>query len=560
MPTADGRSVTMIHWDSGDVAVRDISTGEVKRLMLKKSWQESADYGEWPVLSRDQRQMAFAWLDAKQGRYQLRVAPNLAPAKARVLIDNPEIGYFRPAGWTADGASVIAVLWGRDNTTRIARVSTADGAVKVLRSLEWRDPEISVSPDGRYIAYDVLERPDSPARDIHVLAVDGSSDNIVVQNPGIDCNAAWIPDGSRLVFVSNRSGAFSLWSIVIHRGKAQGAAQLVKADMGRVTPKAFTSSGSLFYFQEHGNEDIYAISIASASAAKRARIVESYLGQNRGAVWSPDGKSVTYLSRRSGMRNGPGALTPVVRSLETGEEKTFPTSLNVAIPAWFHDGKSILLSGRDPQGRLSLSRVEVATGKISSLPVPEGRQIRFPGLLSPDDRTMYFTRDGDEVTPAALLAFDLASGQERTVYTGATRAYFSAAAMSRDGRKFAGVLVAADAREVVVFDADGKNVRTALHLPRNTPHGLPGGPNAIALSPNGSELYFTRFADDGSLVDVHQMAANASGTSTPMGIRGEALKMISLDRSGTKLAFTTGTPGNTELWALDNLFASAKTR
>ena len=50
-------------WDSGDVAIRDMSTGQVKRLLAKPgNWKDGPDtYADTPAFSPDLRQIVYVW-------------------------------------------------------------------------------------------------------------------------------------------------------------------------------------------------------------------------------------------------------------------------------------------------------------------------------------------------------------------------------------------------------------------------------------------------------------------------------------------------------------------
>ena len=74
--TPDGRLLAMRDPSTGDIAIRDMSTGQIKRLMAKTgSWSESPEFGNFPVLSPDLRQVVYAWNDGAGdlGNYQVRV-------------------------------------------------------------------------------------------------------------------------------------------------------------------------------------------------------------------------------------------------------------------------------------------------------------------------------------------------------------------------------------------------------------------------------------------------------------------------------------------------------
>jgi hypothetical protein len=236
VPTPDGRLLPVVHWDSGDIAIRDLASGEMRRLMLKNSWQESLEYAEWPLMSPDQRHIVYAWFNMTESNYEVRVVGSEPGAKPRVLVRNPEFNYYTPAAWSSDGATILMHIWRRDNTSEIAWVSTTNGSTKILKNFEWRTPAlISLSPDGRYIAYDPLERVNGTDRDIVIIAADGSSETLLINSPGSDSCPLWSPNGKHIVFTSTRGGSNGLWSIAVAGGKGQGAPQLLKSDVGRMS-------------------------------------------------------------------------------------------------------------------------------------------------------------------------------------------------------------------------------------------------------------------------------------------------------------------------------------
>ena len=126
-------------------------------------------------------------------------------------------------------------------------VGVADGAVQVVKSLgRWDQPAPYLSPDGRYIAYDV-EPQVGVKDDIFLLAADRSHEIPLVQHPADDEVLGWSPDGTRLLFSSDRMGTIDVWMIEIADGKPQGSPQLVRQNIGGGLRRGLSSDGALYY-------------------------------------------------------------------------------------------------------------------------------------------------------------------------------------------------------------------------------------------------------------------------------------------------------------------------
>src|SRR5262249_8961561 len=148
-----------------------------------------------------------------------------------------DLHYIIPWAWSPDGKSIVALLSRGDDTNQLAWVSLTDGALKPLKSLDWRWPmNVSLSTDGRYLAFDLNQSDKSVERDIFVLTAAGKTEATLVQHPSDDYAPVWSPDGKAIVFASNRAGSTGLWSIPVADGKSAGAAELIKADVGQIMP------------------------------------------------------------------------------------------------------------------------------------------------------------------------------------------------------------------------------------------------------------------------------------------------------------------------------------
>ncbi len=249
-PSSDGRYVSFTDWETGDLAVRDLREGTTRRLTNNPGWAVSSDSAEFSVFSPDGRQVAYTWFVEKPPAYELRVISTATGdlAKPRIVHRSDETLYIVPHAWTPDGKNLLVVRQLTNRTNQIAFMSIADGLIRVVKALDWRRPEkTSLSPDGRFIAYDIPAADDVPAHDVFLLAADGSRETALDQSPANDYAPMWSPDGSRVMFLSDRTGTESLWTVRVDGGRPNGAAELLNPNMGRVFPLGLTASGSLYY-------------------------------------------------------------------------------------------------------------------------------------------------------------------------------------------------------------------------------------------------------------------------------------------------------------------------
>jgi Tol biopolymer transport system component len=216
--------------------VRDLVTG-AETCPANTAPNAPPGYAEDAAFSPDGRQIAYVWALFTERRAELRVAPVAGGTPRRIPLSQTNNDYAPPLGWTPDGKQLLVLRSLPDRTGQLAFVNVSDGAIRPLKSFaSWQDVNASLSPDGRMIAYDFAPDPKTQARDIFLLAADGSREIPAVQNPANDTNPMWSPDGSRILFLSNRTGQRALWSVPLTNGKPVQA-ELIKSDLpsgGRV--------------------------------------------------------------------------------------------------------------------------------------------------------------------------------------------------------------------------------------------------------------------------------------------------------------------------------------
>jgi Tol biopolymer transport system component len=558
-PTRDGRLLTFVDWTYGNLAVRDLSTGEKRLLTNKKSWADES-YALYSTPSPDGRRVAYAWSvdtrpNSERPEFELRLI-GIDGGEPRVLYASPDVEYIHPSEWSPDGKQIVTMLTRKDHASQIALINATDGAARVLKTLDWRGAgKMSFSPDGKYIAYDFPPREDSPQRDIYVLATDGSAENVLVRHSAQDLVMGWAPDGRHILFASDRTGNMSVWLAPVANGKSAGEPVLVRrdAEFASVDPLGFTQNGAFLYATNLSPMDMYVASIDPGSGKSKgapARMVDHLLGANRAADWTRDGTAAVYVSERAGgsFRNSP---VLVIRSLATGTERVVPTQLaSLTSPRWSPDGRYIVGNGRDQGGRPGIFRVDPQSGEASMLVVGGNRD--FAGWTAGATSIIYWIQDMSRQT-LAIVRQRLDNGESSDVFRMPfqrnTNLY--QADVSPDGQQVAYAIIAdsTDRSTLRVMPSAGGEIRQLFRAPVRAAIG------SLAWSADNAYVFFV--LSDGAKRRVMRVPA-AGGPAQETGVAMDgAIRYLRSLPDGQHIGFTAGNPAM-EVWVMEHFLPSSQ--
>jgi Tol biopolymer transport system component len=464
------------------------------------------------------------------------------------------------------------MLWREEDLFELGFVSVADGSVQVIT--EW-DTEKRVypssaklSPDGRFIAYDLAPRMKPEKRDILILPVEGGEPVAVVKGPGSDLLMDWMPDGLSILFHSDRGLTEGIWMVPVADGRPAGEPVLLKGGVHDVEPLGFASDAFLFgvttkMAQVHtAGIDL----VANRIVTPPAPVEDPSLGQSAANLWSTDGRYLVY-GRQRGQSGADGEL--VIRSTAGDEVRIFDKPLeyvsrHLGLSA---DGRFLFMTGRETDGdEGGVFRVDLESGEAEAVLLDDELPGRGPRwfALSADGRTLYYSWRAEKPEgetdvdpyrqgPYTLVARNLKDGTEAAI--GEVEA-LGAMRVSPDGSMLVLGTREFETRSsaLAVVPAAGGEIR---ELYRAEPP-LAVEVNALAWTPDGEHLLFQMWDADANESTLWKIAASGG---EPIAVTGtpEQLEFgnLQLSPDGTRIAFRGG-DWEGEIWRIDNLPGTAR--
>jgi Tol biopolymer transport system component len=571
----DGRYISAVDWDTCNLVLREIGTGVDRRLTNQASCRETGDYPQESAISRDGKQVAYTWYNAKDKRAELRVGSLAGGFNPRTLYDAPDVSWITARDWSPDGKMIAVQITRTNKTAQIGLVSAPGGSLRVLKSEG--SPAVGkmfFSPDGRYLGFDLPASDTSPQRDVFVISTDGAREVHAVAHRANDLMMGWSADGRWLFFTSDRTGSMALWGLPLADGKAQGAPKLLKSDLAaEAAPIGATRSGALYYVTRAGQEHSGIQTASFDFGAGRLLSAPVDLAQDDSASnlypqWSPDGTRLSYISQHGSSRNS--YLTLVIRSVDTGQVRELRPKLSYFfLPRWAPDGRSFLALATDLNGRRGMYRIDAETGEASALLVNSpAEQAVGTGGWSADGKSIYFPRRFPGSEEIAFIERDLATGKERVVIR---RRGLGGIGISPDGRYIVTPSVdeASNSRTLLLIPVAGGEprelMRVAAEVPANDLYSSKGvSLRQICWTADSRTLLFlkVRVRPQGEDHEVWEMSIDGN---LPRKVDAELAPMArvwSIHPDGRRVAIALGEPAapNWEIWALEHILPEGASR
>jgi tricorn protease len=421
-------------------------------------------------------------------------------------------------------------------------------AVVLLATLMWSGPaaaepsfsEPALSPDGSEIAF-------VSGGDIWGAPARGGEARLLVSHPATESRPLYSPDGKRLAFVSTRTGGGNIYILTI----ATGALKRLTFDDGPEQLDGWSRDGRWIYFSSASQDiarmnDIFRVS--SGGGTPMPVSAERYVNEFAAAP-SPDGAKLAFtalgISSSQWWRNGHSHIDESeiwVRSPVADTRLTEPGAKSMW-PMWSPDGRTIYyVSDRSGAGNL-WSRTLRSEGRFG--PPVELTQFKTGRALWPvisnDGRSIVFERNFRiwkfDVATRETAEVPLTLGEQKAgpsiqrlhITTG-----FEELALAPDGQKLA---VVAHGEVFTVSAADGGGAIRITSTPQEE--------SQVSWAPDSRRLAYISDRDGTPHAYLYDSATREE-TRLTGGARADSAPAFSPD--GSTIAFLRG---GRELRAID---------
>ena len=260
-----------------------------------------------------------------------------------------------------------------------------------------------ISPDGTKIAFAAIG-------DIYVMPTFGKPENIT-KDRFLDTEPAWSPDGTQLVWSSDRGGdLLQLWIRDLKTGRDRQLTKLRTQPMGA----SWSPDGTRIAFLEvDGMWRRAAVSVVDVTTGQVTKIHDSLFGPGT-PTWSPDGKRIAVAMvapYSTKYREGTNQVL-TMSSSSPGSDKWFAPQPNLSIdsrggcgPAWSPDGTKMAMIY---EGALAITPVSPAGEPVGPPRHVTTEIAHAPSWTADSKRVLYQSMD-------KLKLMDIESGAVRYV-------------------------------------------------------------------------------------------------------------------------------------------------
>jgi len=243
------------------------------------------------------------------------------------LIDHTEIN--ASPSWSPDGKK-LAFNGDIEGNTDIYVVNVDGTALKQLTRSVADDRYPVWSPDGRQIAF-MSSLFEATNLDIYVINANGTNTVRLTNHRADDDFPSWSPDGRKIAFASFRDGNLELrdnnYEIYVMNSDGANPVRLTNQP-GLDTQPAWSPDGTRIAFisERDGNNEIY---VMNPDGSNQVRLTD-FQGDDWTPSWSPDAKQITFRHGISiFVMNADG--TNIVELVQNGFQPAWSPRLSLSV-------------------------------------------------------------------------------------------------------------------------------------------------------------------------------------------------------------------------------------
>lgn len=541
-------------YNDGGLVRRDIATSHTRRLTT-----DGRDHS--PKVSPDGRTVAYV-SQRENGRTEVHLVStsvNAGDTGPRVVGEVVGLLDVIIHDWAPDGTHILAAgatsddssSWRFPGAVQMLLISVANGTVRVLKTLRTTEGWAALSEhaaffssDGRYVVYDDAA-PSNSETDIYVIALDGGREAPLVEYRGNDYVIGFLPGSDQLLFASDRTGTFSVWTISMKDGGSDRSATLIKDQLGPIIPIGLSRTGAYYRVLPRTGISLGTFDPATGVVLGATQVGQRHFEFQGTPTWSRDGRYLAYTAYVG--RGYTERRAIVILELDTGAERVLYADLtwarNSAKLAWSPDGRSLLTCALNNESIFNFYQIDVLSGEVSG-PLLPGASVNFNFQWSKDGKAIYYIQNAAAPAATDVRVHDLETNRTDVLYrpVDPRHSRLRDLALSPDGAWLAvgagPVGSSAQARDAVLVIPIGAGV-----------------PREVFGVGSGESLNFLGWAADG----VH-LFFNSAGALWQVAVSGgnpqrlgPAISRLTFHPDGRRVALTTGTESRAEVWVLENL-------
>jgi len=192
-----------------------------------------------------------------------------------------------------------------------------------------------------------------PGTDIWTMNADGTG-AMPITKDGSNLFASWSPDGTKIAFVSTRTGNYQIYTM-----NADGTNEKQLTSLGGNIYPSWSPDGTKILFDSNrmGSDDIFVMNPDGSNVQQ----LTTDPALDAEAVWSPDGKHIAYVNW------GPGCDIMIMKADGSAKKKIVNGLDECEAPSWSQSGNRLAFASQIGVGFLAIYTMNLDGSGLAQL-------------------------------------------------------------------------------------------------------------------------------------------------------------------------------------------------